>query len=510
MSDAVDLAVAKKRCEESHLHFTRYFFKHRHGQRFIVNWHHKRICDEIERVISGETENLIINVAPGSSKTEIVVINLIARGLAKNPQSRFLHLSYADDLTLLNSQAAREIVASDEYQELWPLKIASDTKSKKRWNVIVNNRRAGGVYATSLGGQVTGFRAGHMAPGWQGAIILDDPLKPEDAYSKSKLDTANRRLLTTVKSRKAHPKTPIIIIMQRISEGDPTGFIESGGLPGKWKYVKIPALMDEKDFDQLPEEWKNDLKDSPRDEAGRVSYWEYKEPLSDLLEMEHGKGKDQKGNQISGHVFSSQWQQRPTRLGGNIIKGHYFKRYKLLPRLKYRKIYADTAQKTKERNDYSVFICFGEGLDGKLYLVDLIRGKWEAPDLERQAIDFWNKHKKANADNIGSLRKMLVEDKSSGTGLVQSIKAKGGIPITGIERNKDKYTRVMDALPYLENGEVVIPEDDWFVSDYVSEHEAFTSDGTHLHDDQVDPTMDAIADILSTNNKLKTWERLGE
>ena len=91
-----------------------------------------------------------------------------------NPRARFLHISYSDDLALLNSETAREIVQSDEFQALWPLSIAPDAKSKKRWNVIADGKKAGGVYAVSLGGQITGFRAGHMTDGWQGAIIIDD------------------------------------------------------------------------------------------------------------------------------------------------------------------------------------------------------------------------------------------------------------------------------------------------------------------------------------------------
>ena len=218
---AVELAVAKAKCENDHLFFTRYFFKHRQGIKFRVNWHHHLISDTVQRVIDGELKNVVINVPPGSSKTEIVAINLMARGLAINPRARFLHISYSDDLALLNSGTAKEIVQSDEFQALWPLKVADDAKSKKRWNVEVDGKTAGGVYAVSLGGQITGFRAGHMTEGWQGAIIIDDPLKVEDAYSKTKRAAANRKLVSTVKSRKANPDTPIIVIMQRLAEEDP-------------------------------------------------------------------------------------------------------------------------------------------------------------------------------------------------------------------------------------------------------------------------------------------------
>lgn len=217
---AVLRATAKAMCEQDHLFFSRYFFKHHQAIKFRVNWHHELIAEKVQAVIEGQIQNLVINVLPVSSKTELVAINLMARGLALNPRARFLHISYSDDLALLNSQTAKELVQSEEFQELWPLKVAADAKSKKRWNIEVNGRKAGGVYAVSLGGQITGFRAGHTADGWQGAIVIDDPLKVGDAYSKPRRAKANRDLIATVKSRRANPDTPIIVIMQRPAQED--------------------------------------------------------------------------------------------------------------------------------------------------------------------------------------------------------------------------------------------------------------------------------------------------
>lgn len=502
--------LAKLECEADHLFFSRYFFKTRQGIKFKVNWHHHYISDVLQEVIDGRIKNLVINVSPGSSKTEIVVINFIARGLALNPRARFLHLSGSDSLASLNSSQARDIVTSDDYQSFWPLRIADDAKAKKRWNVLVDGMPAGGVYATSLGGQITGFRAGHMAPGFQGAIVIDDPIKPEDAFSPSKLEAANRKLLTTVKSRKANPETPIVIIMQRIAESDPTGFIKSGNLEGDWTFIEIPAVLDKAYVERLPEKYRFMLEPGETSKDGRFSYWPYKEPLKSLLAMERGDGADQSGARISRHVFSSQYQQAPVAVGGNIIKGEYFIRYRVLPRLKYRKIYADTAQKTKEANDYSVFACWGLGEDGKVYLLDLIRGKWEAPELKRRAIAFWNKHAVGNVDDLGRLREMVVEDKSSGTGLVQSIKLMNSIPIKPLERVKDKLTRAMDVLPYIEAQLMCVPEDAPFTNDFIAECEAFTADDSHDYDDQVDTALDAAFDMLSTGNKLKQWEKLAQ
>jgi predicted phage terminase large subunit-like protein len=438
----------------------------------------------------------------------LVVINFIAKGLALNPWSRFLHLSYSDDLALLNSSTAREIVRSDEFQELWSLKIADDSKSKKRWNVVVDGKIAGGVYATSLSGQITGFRAGHMVEGFSGAILLDDLLKPEDAFSKTKLNAANRKLLTTIKSRKANPDTPIILIMQRISENDPVDFILNGNVPGEWASIAIPALIDREYVNKKIDPKYHAEIDIPEDQE-RFSYWPYKESFEELLEMERGEGTDQAGGRISRHVFASQYQQNPVAIGGNIIRGEYFERYTILPRLTQRNIYVDTAQKTAERNDFSVFQCWGKGSNHKIYLLDQIRGKWEGPELKKRAIDFWRKHIAFNVEEeMGQLRKMKVEDKSSGTDLIQSIRLLNQIPIEAVQRSKDKLTRVMDATPYIEQRLLCVPAEASFTNDFISECEAFTGDDSHAHDDQVDPMVDAVSDLLSNANKMKIWENV--
>lgn len=512
MYDDIDKLLLRKECEKSHLFFACHYFKQRQGLKFLVNWHHQLISDIVDDVLHGRKKNVVITVSPGSSKTELVVINFIARGLAINSRARFLHLSGSDSLASLNSSTAREIVTSDEYQQFWPLKIADDAKAKKRWNVLVDGFPAGGVYATALGGQVTGFRAGHMAEGFQGAILIDDPIKPEDAFSRSKLDAANRKLLTTVKSRKANPDTPIILVMQRIAENDCVGFIQKGNvdMAGEWHEVKIPAVLDETYLKSLPEKYRK-LIEPGKVIDKRFSYWPYKEPVEQLLQMERGEGADITGQKISRHVFSSQYQQEPVALGGNIIHGDFFKRYTALPQIRYRKIFADTAQKTKERNDFSVFEEWGYGIDGVTYLLDLVRGRWEAPELQKRAVAFWSKCKARDISKFGTLRKLKVEDKSSGTGLIQTLRLSPyNIPIEAIERNKDKLTRVMDALPHIECGNVAIPEDAAFTHDFVTECESFSADDSHDFDDQVDALCDAVEDMLQSGDIVKQYIAAGK
>lgn len=507
-------SAARRQCERSHLFFTRYFFKLRHALSFRVNWHHELICNAVQDVIDGKVKNLIINVPPGSSKTELVAINLIARGLAINPRARFLHLSYSNDLAGENSLAAKDLVNSEEYQAFWPLKIRDDSRSKQRWNVEVDGKKAGGVYATGLGGQITGFRAGHMAPGFQGAIIIDDPLKVEDAYSKTARNNANRKLVSTVKSRKANPDTPIVIIMQRLSDEDPTGYIEKGNMPGDWTYVKIPALMDEDDVKRLginERKLTAPLVTEPKDDKGRFSYWPYKEPLHDMIALED----------TNSFVFNGQYQQRPSALGGSLISGDWFERITVLPKIQFRIITGDTAQKTAERNDFTCLQHWGLSVTGQAILLGMLHGKFTAPQLRTKARDFWNECAKWNDDafNVGRLRKMYIEDKTSGTGLIQELASptpedlKKGvvrIPVEGIERNRDKLTEWMDAIPHMKAGSVALytPEGCPWVGPFIVECEGVTAEMTHSHDDQVDPLCDAVDLLVAKKNKLSGWQAL--
>jgi predicted phage terminase large subunit-like protein len=462
------------------LYFTRYFFKKQTGKQFLLSNHHRLLADTLHRVVRGEITRLIINIPPRYGKTELAVKAFVAWCLANNAAAKFIHLSYSDDIVLDNSAAIRDLIKSDEYQKYFPITLKNDSDSKKKWYTDCQ----GGLYATSAGGAITGFGAGVIgrdrlgtgsdADGFGGAIIIDDPLKPDDAFSDTKRGVINRRFNNTIASRLNSDETPIIVIMQRLHVEDMTGFLTTGGSGEEWHHVCVPAISED-------------------DKA----LWPDKHSIEVLRRME----------KASPYTFAGQYMQRPSPLGGGMIKGVHFTRYQQAPIITHRVIYADTAQKTKERNDYSVFECWGRGQDSKIYLLDMIRGKWEAPELERRAIAFWNKHKVEDVFKWGQLRKLKVEDKASGTGLIQSIKNKGQIPVEGIQRNTDKLTRVMDVLGYIESGYVCVPEDAPFTSDFISECEAFTADDSHLHDDQVDPMIDAINDMLVENNAVSIWER---
>lgn len=448
--------IVDNRCDL--LTFTKTMFKARKGCELINNWHQKAICDKLEKVVIGDITRLIINIPPRSGKTELAVISFISWCMGNFPDSEFIHASYSKRLATTNTYAVRAIMQNETFSDIFShTSLSTDSKAKDEFRTS----QGGIVYAAGADGTITGYGAGKMRSSFGGAIVIDDPHKAGEASSDTMRNNVKDWFATTIESRKNNPTTPIIVIMQRLHEDDLSGWLSSGGNGEEWDVLKVPAL-DANDKSFWPEQFTNDS----------------------LLRM----------STSNSYVFAGQYMQEPAPIGGGIFKSKWWQYYDIEPDFEYRMIYADTAQKTGEENDYSVLQCWGIK-SKKVYLVDQVRGKWEAPQLLTTAVAFYNKHKAASNSN---LRAMKIEDKASGTGLIQQMRQKG-LVVQGIQRSKDKVTRGYDASPQVEVGNVFLPSLAPFLSDLIYELELFPNG---KHDDQVDPLIDAIDDNLNNHNDL--------
>lgn len=434
------------------------------------------MANVLDRVLSGEISRLLITVPPGYTKTELSVVNFIAKGFFENPASRFIHATFSDDLARENSDKIKGLINLEGYQGLCSVDIRQDSKAKDRWKT----EQGGGLLAKAAGGPITGFRAGTMdKTRFTGALVVDDPLKPDDAFSPTKRDKVNMRATNTFRSRLAHDGVPIVVIMQRLHGEDFAGHLLTGGTGEKWHHLDLPVIIDHSA--EYPLEWthgvliEHDLPNGP--------LWPDKHTADEIEVIK-----------ADAYTYASQYAQRPVSIEGALFEMDSIQWWKELPPIEYYGMYADTAQKTGERNDFSVIQLWGKATSGHIYLVDQVRGKWEAPQLESTARAFWAKHREKN------VRGLKVEDKVSGTGLIQSLgqsshDGQSPIPVSGIQRAKDKFTRGMDAAPWISTRMVHLPEHADFKTVLQSELQTFDGVGTG-HDDQVDPLMDAIADML--------------
>lgn len=277
-------------CIADTLWATRYFFYAENARRFNVGEHHKRIAAALDRVFSGQCTRLIINCPPRYSKTEMLKA-FVKKGLAINPASKYIMLSYSANLALDNSERIKDAVASEWYSDLFPwVQIKRDSRSKQKWYTTAG----GGIYATSSDGQVTGFGAGLVkeegaedfdiesnAGAWGGAIIIDDPLKPLDASSPVKRQKVNDQFENTIRSRVNDRSTPIIIIMQRLHKQDLCGYLLDLE-PDEWEVLSLPAL-------------------SVDSEGHEVALYPFKHTVEELHKI-------QAANRF---VFETQYQQNP-------------------------------------------------------------------------------------------------------------------------------------------------------------------------------------------------------
>lgn len=437
------LRIAKVKVLQSSLAFTRYFFKLRNKRKFAIAKHHRLITDALDKVLRGEITKLIINIAPRYGKTELAVKNFIANGLAINAAAKFIHLSYANDLALDNSEEVRDIVTSEEYQTLFPqVQIKAASKAKDKWYTTLG----GGVLARAAGGQVTGFGAGRVDDEdlneddlveflsdielkqqlFAGALIIDDPIKPDDADSEVVRNRINNRYDTTIKNRVNSRKTPIIIIMQRLHEKDLCGHLLEQE-PGEWTVLSIPCIQEDEDGQE-------------------EALWPLKHTLSELYALKER-------NPI---MFSRQYMQNPMPKEGFLYAG--FKTFTdqpapLLPVTKYRvrKSYTDTADTGK---DFLCSIAYDE-TDVGLFVLDVIYTQepmeTTEPMTALQLTKFQVDHAKIESNNGGRGFARNVEAQIRG---MRNLKTK--VEWFHQSQNKEAriYTRSADVtnMVYFPNG----------------------------------------------------------
>ena len=472
----------KKSVLSSTIDFSAHFYEAVHDTPFIISKHHIILARVLDLVFSGVINRLIINIAPGYTKTEMCVVNFIAKGFAINPKAQFIHSTYGEDLALDNSRKVQQVVDCKEYKEMFPA-VKRKTDGMGYWFTTEN----GYMLAKAAGQGITGFRAGLMQKGiFTGAYVIDDPVKPDDANSKIARTKINDRHNHVVSRRLAHPGIPVIVVGQRLADDDYSGFLLKGGSGEKWHHLELPAEVGElMPYENYPAEWTHGIPiKGYKLKAGPL--WTYKEDAAALKVLD-----------AMPQIKSTQYQQRPTREGGNVFKDYYWRFYDILPLdIEYIMIYGDTAQDTAKRNDYTVFQAWGKSKSHGIFLIDQIRDKKESPDLHMFIAPFFEKMKRM-VPGV-KCRGVKIEKASSGTGLIQLLKRnkRNPIPVYPIIRVKDKYTRAMDILPFVQMGHVNLPRNAPWLHDYLQEFREFRADMGHNHDDMVDCTMDAIEELL--------------
>lgn len=447
-------------------------------------WFNELICRELDNfmveVEQGLMPRLMIFAPPRSGKSELASRRFPAYAMGNHPDWNVISCSYSADLANRMSRDTQRIILDSRYNEVFPdtclsggagsRAIGGAIRTAELWETLhADGTLTGAAYrAAGVNGGITG-QGMHIG-------IIDDPAKDykqasSKVYQESVLDWYDTTFMTRV-----DPKiNGVIIILTRWHKGDLAGQLLEQARKGgeQWRVVSFPM-------------------EAERDEYHEINGEMYKlRNKGEILFPERMPRAFVEKCKLRGSlVWDALYQQRPSTKGGGILKTDWFGEYDVLPKMKYTAVIGDTAQKIKERNDFSVFEHWGLGEDGYLYLIDLIRGKWEADELKKRALAFWWK---ASMLKNGRCRWFGIEDKSSGTGLIQQLKRmkNAKMPVKEIPRVTDKLTRFLDIQGYVESGYVKLPVNATWLNDFFVECEGLTPD-FKTHDDQIDPMMDAI------------------
>ncbi len=434
------------------------FFELNPGTEFIPGKYIDLIASALEKCRRGQTKRLIINLPPRTLKSHASSVVFPAWLLGHDPSKQIICVSYGQDLADKHARDCRNLMRSAFYQSVFPgTRLSQDKQSVNEFTTTDQGFRM----STSVGGVLTGRGAD--------IIILDDILKPDDALSETRRNEANEWYFNTLLTRlNSKQDGVIIIVMQRLHLEDLVGEVMERG---EWEVLSLPALalkdesyLYETPFGQCIFERKE----------GEVLHPE-RESVETLLAIRESVGA---------YNFNSQYQQSPAPREGGLIKKEWIQYYEPagLPKyFDYTLQSWDTANKCGELNDYSVCTTWGL-IDQKFYLLDVFRRRCEFPTLKRAVLDLFDDY---------SPEKVLIEDKSSGTSLLQELKWGGVYCLEAYKPDpgRDKQMRLADQSIRFEASRVYLPREAPWLADYVNEITGFP--GTK-YDDQVDSTTQAL------------------
>lgn len=332
---------------------------------FELNWHHRLVCDYLDRFARMEIKRLIISMPPRHTKSELVSRRLPAFLLGHNPKATLIAASYGADLSRRMNRDVQRIIDDDAYHALFSKTRLSGanvrTQAQGTWlrnSDLFEVVEYGGVYRSSgVGGGITGMGM-HYG-------IIDDPLKNrQEANSQTVRDKVWDWYTSTFRTRLA-PGGGILLTVTRWHEDDLVGRLlalaESDPKADQWTVLSLPAIAEEP------------LAPYDRRQVGEA-LWPARYDLEDLERTRVSLGS---------YDWNSLYQQRPAPLEGGMFKRQWFTLVDAAPAEADRVRYWDKAG-TSGAGAYTCGTLLARARNGLFYVEDVVRGQWSA--LERETV----------------------------------------------------------------------------------------------------------------------------
>lgn len=416
---------------------------------FVYDWPYQQyLYTYLDRVTSGELKRLMVFMPPRHTKSETVTIRYSAWTLLRRPQTRIILGCYSQYLANKFSRTVRRIARASGVE------FNPERRAVQEWETA----QGGGLRAAGVGAGVTGTGAN--------LIIIDDPIKSrKEANSATYRENLKDWYANDIYTRQ-EPGCAIVVIQTRWHEDDLSGWLLDEARHGgeQWEVVNLPALAE------------------ANDPLGRA-------PGEALCPERYDTDALERIKQTLKNDFYALYQQRPQPQEGSIFKADWlhYADGELPPFANVVQAW-DTAMKTGQDNDYSACVTAGITANGTAYVLNVYRARLEMPDLIKQMQRLADEYD----PNV-----VLVEDKQSGTSVVQTLRRQVSLPIVAQPASSDKVERANQVTPYFESGKVLLTRGAWN-SDFADELLSFPS---AKHDDQVDALAYALMRLFGRKQR---------
>ncbi len=434
--------------------------------------HLEFLQNSILRTIQTPNTNLIVNMPPRHGKSEFISKYFPLWYLNSNPDKRVILVSYQKSIAAGWSRRIRDLIENNS--NLLGIELS---KSHRKSNSFDINQHDGGLFATGIGGALTGLGAN--------LLIIDDPVKNDEQanslnYRDKTWDWFNSTAITRLE-----PGGNAIIVMTRWHDDDLTGRIlnhyDADEL-ATWARLALPAIAIEND---------------PLNRNPGEPLWQERFSLAMLEQFRKRMGE---------YWFASLYQQDPLPTGSTIFKRANFRYFddnnmfvefidtentkRRIPKYNLMTMATcDLAISTRETADFTVVLVFAKSNDNDIFILDVIRQRFETSNHLPLLQSIFQKYKPKliGIENV-QYQKSLIQ---------QAIKS--GLPIKSLRADKDKISRALTIASQLENGLIYFRRN----ADYLPEFEKeLLNFPKSRHDDQVDAFSFIMQMVYTTSGLL--------